>query len=103
MRSCGKRLDILWTFTVFYISDAKDLNVSYLSTACLQEMAFFFFGGGGAIFVANFQSEDVSRLDHLSIINRLQAASTASAKTEKWTSLLCLCKRRECYTGLDIH
>jgi len=54
--------------------------------------------------VATFRSEGVSRLDHLSIINRLPAVSKASVDIEKWASLIwpCLPASRKLQGGKTI-
>ena len=54
-----------------------------------------------AIFVENFRSEGVSRLDQFSTINRLQEASKASANSEKWASLLCPLSKMANVAGRD--
>lgn len=65
--TCGKHLDILHAFTVPGVSDADALNIC-VSKYCLPSGCGLL---SEAIFVATFHSEGVSRLDHLSIINRL--------------------------------
>ena len=84
----GKRLAILCALTVISESEAHVLNICISKYRLPSDCGLI----SDAIFVATLRSEAVSRLDHFSIINRLQAASKASANTEKWASLLCPCQ-----------